>query len=201
MSAYENKGSSRKGNNTKKGQAHQNTSTWKHNKNSKKSRTIAALPVYGLCQRCTEVILWRKQYKKYKPLTTAKRCTCCQEKAIKEAYHILCDNCARSQGVCAKCKEAKEILVSKDEVKTNADEMREGQEMERMLSRMTLRQRKSYMRKMERGDDVSGIVNKNEDSDFDFEDSDLNEEDSGEDSEEDSDEDSEQNEEGKEEKS
>lgn len=65
---------------------------------------------------------------------------------------------------------------SKDEIKTNADEMREGQEMERMLSRMTLRQRRSYMRKLERGDDVSGIVGKNEDSDFDFEDSDLDEE-------------------------
>ncbi|KAI8639045.1 hypothetical protein BD408DRAFT_392967 [Parasitella parasitica] len=176
MSTYENKGSNRKGNNAKKGQAHQNTTSWKHNKNSKKSRKITALPVYGLCQRCTEIILWRKKYEKYKPLTTVKRCTCCQEKAIKEAYHVLCDNCARSKGVCAKCKETKEILVSKDEIKTNADEMREGQEMERMLSRMTLRQRKSYMRKMERGDDVSGIINKNEDSDFDFEDSDLDEE-------------------------
>lgn len=38
--------------------------------------------------------------------------TCCQEKAIKEAYHVLCDNCARSKGVCAKCLESKEILVS-----------------------------------------------------------------------------------------
>lgn len=55
--------------------------------------------------------------------------------------------------------------------------MREGQEMERMLGRMTLRQRRSYLRKMERGDDVSSIVNKNGDSDFDFEDSDLEEED------------------------
>lgn len=69
------------------------------------------------------------------------------------------------------------FFCSKDEIKTNADEMREGQEMERMLSRMTLRQRRSYLRKLERGDDVSGIVGKNEDSDFDFEDSDLEEED------------------------
>jgi len=73
MSTYENKGSNRKGNNAKKGQAHQNTTSWKANKNSKKSREIAALPVYGLCQRCTDVILWRKKYKKYKPLTTVKR--------------------------------------------------------------------------------------------------------------------------------
>jgi hypothetical protein len=37
--------------------------------------------------------------------------TCCQEKAIKEAYHVLCDNCARTKGVCAKCLESKDILV------------------------------------------------------------------------------------------
>ncbi|KAI7897850.1 uncharacterized protein BX663DRAFT_462965 [Cokeromyces recurvatus] len=173
MSTYANKVSSRKGNNSKKGQAHQNTTAWKANKNSKKTRQIAALPVYGLCQRCTDVILWRKKYKKYKPLTTAKKCTSCQEKAIKEAYHVLCDNCARSKGVCAKCLEKKEVLVTKDEIKTNVDEIKEEQELERMLSRMTLRQRRSYLRKLERGDDVSGIVPKEGESDFDFEDSEF----------------------------
>lgn len=73
MSTYEKKASNRKGNSAKKGQAHQNTTAWKANKNSKKTRQINALPVYGLCQRCTDVILWRKKYKKYKPLTTAKK--------------------------------------------------------------------------------------------------------------------------------
>ncbi|KAI9485386.1 MAG: hypothetical protein EXX96DRAFT_544916 [Benjaminiella poitrasii] len=191
MSTYANKASSRKGNNSKKGQAHQNTTAWKANKNSKKSREIAALPVYGLCQRCTDVIMWRKKYKKYKPLTTVKRCTSCQEKAIKEAYHVLCDNCARSKGVCAKCLEQKEVLVTKDEIKTNVDELKEEQELERMLNRMTLRQRRSYLRKLERGDDVSGIVPKNDDSDFDFEDSEFefdDEEDNEEDDTDDSDE-------------
>lgn len=86
------------------------------------------------------------------------------------------------KGACADLHD----FCSKDEIKTNADEMREGQEMERMLSRMTLRQRRSYMRKLERGDDVSGIVGKNEDSDFDFEDSDLEEDDDEEEEEEES---------------
>ncbi|KAG0750287.1 hypothetical protein G6F57_006596 [Rhizopus arrhizus] len=179
MSVYEGKVSNRKGNNSKKGQAHQNSTAWKANKNSKKSREIAALPVYGLCQRCTDVILWRKKYKKYKPLTTVKRCTGCQEKAIKEAYHVLCDNCARNKGVCAKCLESKEIIITKDEVKTSASELKEEQELERMLNRMTLRQRRSYMRKLERGDDVSNIKPKNGDDsdfDFDFEESDFEDE-------------------------
>lgn len=73
MSTYENKGTNRKGNTAKKGQAHQNSTSWKANKNSKKSLQIANLPVYGLCKRCTDVILWRKKYKKYKPLTTVKK--------------------------------------------------------------------------------------------------------------------------------
>ncbi|KAI9246784.1 hypothetical protein BY458DRAFT_465754 [Sporodiniella umbellata] len=169
MSVYESKGSNRKGNSAKKGQAHQNTTAWRANKGSKKTREIAALPVYGLCQRCTDVILWRKKYKKYKPLTAVKKCTGCHEKAIKEAYHVLCDNCASNRGVCAKCLESKEIITTKDEVKTSASEQKEEQELERMLNRMTLRQKRSYLRKLERGDDVSEIKPKNEDgSDFEF---------------------------------
>lgn len=57
--------------------------------------------------------------------------------------------------------------------------MKEEQELERMLNRMTLRQRRSYMRKLERGDDVSNIKPKNGDDsdfDFDFEESDFEDE-------------------------
>lgn len=65
------------------------------------------------------------------------------------------------------------IYYSKDEIKSNADEMREGQERERLLNRMSLRQRRSYLRKLERGDDISNIKPKNDDdSDYDFDESD-----------------------------
>ncbi|KAI9300467.1 hypothetical protein BJ944DRAFT_273006 [Cunninghamella echinulata] len=170
MSTYESKATSRKGKNAKKGQAHQNTTAWKPNKNSKKTRTINSLPVYGLCQRCTDVILWRKKYRKYKPLTSVKKCTNCEEKAIKEAYHVLCNKCATEKKVCAKCLESKEIITDKTEIKTAADEIREQQELERMLGKMTLRQQRSYLRKMERGDDISNI-NEGDLSDFEYTDS------------------------------
>lgn len=55
--------------------------------------------------------------------------------------------------------------------------MREAQEKERMLDRMTLRQRRSYLRKLERGDDVADIEAKREEEEFDFEESDEEEED------------------------
>ncbi|KAI7883440.1 hypothetical protein K492DRAFT_143921 [Lichtheimia hyalospora FSU 10163] len=169
MSSYEKKSSNRKGDNRKKGQAHQNTTAWKPNKNSKKTKEINALPVYGLCQRCTDVILWRKKYRKYKPLTTVKRCTNCQEKAIKEAYHVLCDNCARSKKVCAKCLESKGIVTDKSEIKTNKDMQREEQEQIQLLKKMPLRQQRSYLRKLERGDNVPELNEEDfEDSDFDF---------------------------------
>lgn len=54
--------------------------------------------------------------------------------------------------------------------------MREAQEKERMLDRMTLRQRRSYLRKLERGDDVADIEAKNEGEDFDFDESDEEDE-------------------------
>ncbi|ORZ18678.1 hypothetical protein BCR42DRAFT_372226 [Absidia repens] len=157
MSTYESKATNRKGNNSKKGQAHQNTTAWKPNKNSKKTREINALPVYGLCQRCTDVILWRKKYRKYKPLTSVKKCVGCEQKNIKEAYHVLCNNCATEKKVCGKCLESKEIITDKEEIKSAADELKDEQELDRMLGKMTLRQRRSYMRKLERGDDVQDI--------------------------------------------
>ncbi|KAK9720717.1 hypothetical protein K7432_003950 [Basidiobolus ranarum] len=107
----ESKRASTRGSGAKKGaQKYQNTTAYRHNKNSKKTREINALPISGLCQRCLDVLEWRKRFRKYKPLTTAKKCVCCQQKAIKEAYHVLCNKCATEKKVCAKCQESKQIV-------------------------------------------------------------------------------------------
>ncbi|CAG8524069.1 10455_t:CDS:2, partial [Paraglomus brasilianum] len=90
----------------KQQQKYQNTKAFKPNKNSKKSKYINALPINGVCR---EIIEWRKQFKKYKPLTTPKKCVGCLEKTVKEAYHILCNKCASTKGVCAKCQETMDI--------------------------------------------------------------------------------------------
>lgn len=59
--------------------------------------------------------------------------------------------------------------LSKSDIKTDKDLQREGQELERLLNRMTLRQRRSYLRKMERGDDLSHIKAEDfDDDDFDL---------------------------------
>jgi len=65
--------SSQKGNVKKQGQKHQNTTAWHHNRKSKKTELIVSSPIHGLCAHCTSVLEWRKQYRKYKPLTTPKK--------------------------------------------------------------------------------------------------------------------------------
>lgn len=102
--------STRGGDNKKKAQAHQNTFAFKHNKNSMLTRKIAKCPIDKMCKRCTEIIEWRIDYRKYKPLTNPARCNMCQGKCIYKAYRTICDNCAVSKGLCAKCAEPVEAF-------------------------------------------------------------------------------------------
>ncbi|OMH85604.1 hypothetical protein AX774_g838 [Zancudomyces culisetae] len=65
--------SSRKSGAKKGSQKYQNAFAYTHNRKSKLTKKIQEMPVDGLCARCTEQILWRKKYRKYKPLTTASK--------------------------------------------------------------------------------------------------------------------------------
>ena len=80
----------------KKGRApaHQNKYAFRHNPKSKKTDKILASPNVGVCRRCHEKIEWRKQYRKYKPLTQPGKCNLCQRRNIKAAYHTICADCA-----------------------------------------------------------------------------------------------------------
>jgi len=93
----------RPGNNTKKGQAHQNTYAFKHNKSSKLTKVISKVPLDNLCKRCLDQLEWRIDYRKYKPLTAPSRCNMCQEKTIYKAYRTICDKCSITNKLCAKC--------------------------------------------------------------------------------------------------
>ncbi|ORX67097.1 hypothetical protein DL89DRAFT_52140 [Linderina pennispora] len=156
----------------KGGQKYQNTFAYSHNKGSKTTKKILSLPVDGLCQHCTDMVVWRKQYRKYKPLTAPKKCVSCELKKVKKAYHVICDDCAQKKGVCAKCLESNSI-VDTHNPKTSEQVLKEEQDLERRLGNMRERERRSYMRKLERGDiqaeDVPDMGE--EDSDFDFSDS------------------------------
>jgi len=76
--------------------AHQNTFAYRHNPNSKRTQQILSSPNVGLCRRCHAKIEWRKQYRKYKPLTQPSTCNICFQRHITAAYHTICDTCAVS---------------------------------------------------------------------------------------------------------
>jgi hypothetical protein len=76
--------------------AHQNTFAFQHNPGSKLTAKILASPNVGLCRRCHDKIEWRKQYRKYKPLSQPSRCNICKRRNITAAYHTICDSCAMS---------------------------------------------------------------------------------------------------------
>ncbi|KAF9999982.1 hypothetical protein BGZ65_004745 [Modicella reniformis] len=189
--AYEPKRvSTRKGANKKQGQAYKNNFAFHANKGSKLTKKIAEMPVGGLCEKCVEVIMWRKKFKKYKPLTTMKKCVSCQQKSIKEAYHVVCNKCAGEKNVCAKCLESREIVPTN--IKSEKEIVQEKVKLERLLSSMTERERRSYLRQMERKNKEGGPEdgendNEEEDSDSDSEDEDDSDEDDDDDDDDDDD--------------
>ncbi|KAF9351633.1 hypothetical protein BGX26_010411 [Mortierella sp. AD094] len=188
--SYESKKvSTRKGNNKKGAQAHKNAYAFHANKSSKITKKIAAMPVGGLCEKCVEVIMWRKKFKKYKPLTTMKKCVNCEQKAIKDAYHVICTKCAGEKNVCAKCLESREIVPTN--IKTEKEIIQEQVELERLLSGMNERERRSYLRQMERKKKAGDGEDEGEDDEDNSEEGSDDEDDSDEDSEDDDDEESE----------
>jgi hypothetical protein len=189
----------KKGGAKKQGQKYQNAKAFHHNKNSKLTKKIMSLPVTGLCHKCTDVINWRKQYRKYKPLTQPKKwytllylyLSCiysdtlisisCEQKTVRDAYHLLCNPCASQQRVCAKCRESKDI--TNGDYKSPEEQLKEQLRHDCMVSKMSERHRRSYLRKLER-DGPEAVANikfpVNEDDDFEFgSDFDDDEDDSG----------------------
>jgi hypothetical protein len=57
----------------KTGQKYQNTEAFRHNRASKKTAKILAMPISHVCTHCREILEWRKKYRKYKPLTQPKK--------------------------------------------------------------------------------------------------------------------------------
>ncbi|PVU93937.1 hypothetical protein BB561_002934 [Smittium simulii] len=136
----------------KKGaQKYQNTFAYTHNKGSKLSKKILSLPIDGLCAKCFDQITWRKTYRKYKPLTVAATCVSCNQKNIKKAYHVLCDPCAETKKVCAKCMQVKEIVIDENTLIAQQLEL-EQTDFKKHLQGMRERVRRSYLRKLERGE-------------------------------------------------
>ena len=86
--------------------AHQNKFAWTHNPKSKTTAKILTSPNIHVCRRCHDKIEWRKQYRKYKPLTQPSTCNGCKKRNVKASYHTICESCTRNSD------KAKEILAA-----------------------------------------------------------------------------------------
>ncbi|KAL0481664.1 hypothetical protein AKO1_010334, partial [Acrasis kona] len=125
---------------------HQNLFAFKHNKGSKKTRKIQLTPNKGVCEKCHEMIEWRKKFRKYKPLTAPRKCNLCERKNITLAYHVVCDECAHSKRICAKCQTPDSNRIA-NELQKKAHNERLA-ELDKSMSTMTLKQQHTLMRKI-----------------------------------------------------
>ncbi|ETW03153.1 hypothetical protein H310_05572 [Aphanomyces invadans] len=170
--------SSQRGNLKKGAPKYQNSFAFKHNPKSKKTEHILGLPIHGLCPHCHAQIVWRKKYRKYKPLTQPASCTSCHQKTIISAYHVLCDPCAKEKGVCAKCCKSEELVLSEQQLAEQKDE--EQKDFSEQLEGLKERERRKVLRQKKKEEEEAYARARAErrarlglDQDNDFDDEDL----------------------------
>jgi len=178
--------SSQRGNISRtRNQKYQNKSAFKNDLHdtSDKTKMIKSLSPEGLCKRCKEIIEWKIKYKKYKPLSKPATCVRCKGKTVKRAYYIVCQPCAEAAQVCAKCNMKKDIELVPSQ--SNAEKSKKDAELQFELKQLTERQRRSYLRHVEKGGDgelprgvIGDLTDKYDDGDSESEPSDEEEDDS-----------------------
>jgi hypothetical protein len=110
--------------NKKRTPKYQNKFAFEHNLKSKKTAIILASPITHFCRRCHDKIEWRKQYRKYKPLTQPAKCNGCQKRNVLAAYHTICTACTTGSA------KAKEIIQAKKGTTTPLKSSEEAEEQQ-----------------------------------------------------------------------
>ncbi|MES1912568.1 MAG: hypothetical protein MHM6MM_004822 [Cercozoa sp. M6MM] len=128
-----------------RGQKHQNKTKFKHNAFSAKSARIESMPITDVCGRCAQILQWRKDYRKYKPLTTMRRCEKCELRKIKLPYVSVCSDCVAELKICAKCKQPCDDLIMHDPDPENEDLVWQ------VLNTMREREKRTVMRAIKKG--------------------------------------------------
>ena len=155
----------RSGNNIKKGQKHQNTYAFHHNKGSLISRKIQSSPLDLLCEKCLSIMEWKIKYNKYHPLKNPGKCNKCLEKNIYKAYRTICDKCAvrEDKKYCTKCgEEVSEFAKPSSRNNPEAGIKKKSPVME-VVKNLKKKYQKTVYRKINKGvrieyDEIKGIV-------------------------------------------
>ena len=156
----------RPGNNKKKGQKHQNTYTYHHNKGSLISRKILSSPLDLLCERCLDILSWKVKFNKYHPLKNPGKCNQCLGKNIYKAYRTICDSCAVKDGKkrCTKCGEEVDNYATPD-VRNNPEiGVKKKSPVMELVKTLKKKYQKTVYRKVNTGvrieyDEEKGIIN------------------------------------------
>ena len=155
----------RPGNNKKKGQKHQNTYTYHHNKGSLISRKILSSPLDFLCERCLNILSWKVKFNKYHPLKTPGKCNQCQEKCIYKAYRTICDGCATKDGKkrCTKCGEEVESFAKPDARNNPETGVKKVSPVMELVKTLKKKYQKTVYRRINKGvrieyDETKGIL-------------------------------------------
>ncbi len=157
--------STQKGNIKKIGQKHQNSFSFKHNKNSLLTRKIQETPLDYLCKRCLDILEWKIKYRKYKPLSTPSKCKICELKTVLKGHREVCDKCAGELLICSKCIEPCEEYAQPTKSSKVLRNKPKDNTFEEILDMLKERQRRTILRKIEDGEDIVfdgniGLVNK-----------------------------------------
>ncbi|XP_783750.2 uncharacterized protein C9orf85 homolog [Strongylocentrotus purpuratus] len=107
---------------------------------SQRTKDLNEMIISGVCQRCKDILAWKIKYKKYKASTQARKCTKCQQKRVKDSYHIICKVCCEAEGVCGKCGQK----VEQGEGDGNNED--NGEEIRQKLAFLSERERRTYLR-------------------------------------------------------
>ncbi|XP_074525499.1 uncharacterized protein C9orf85 homolog [Halichoeres trimaculatus] len=123
--------SSQKGNVSRsRGQKHQNATAYKNNKYGATAQVKKANSKIhdGLCQHCKGILEWKVKYNKYKSLTQPKKCVKCSQKAVRDAYHIICKPCSLQLEICCKCGKKEDIVVPINSQEDNTEQDEDGEQ-------------------------------------------------------------------------
>ncbi|XP_071780823.2 uncharacterized protein C9orf85 homolog [Centroberyx gerrardi] len=164
--------SSQKGNVSRsRGQKHQNSSGFRNDKygatvqvKKAKSKTHD-----GLCQHCKDVLEWKVKYNKYKSLTQPRKCVKCSQKAVKDAYHVICKPCSLQLELCAKCGKKEDIVIPINSQKEDEKEQEEDgkQEEDGNQKKKGCGLRKKDLDDLDSDDDDFGDFDDDDEEDFD----------------------------------
>jgi UDP-N-acetylmuramyl pentapeptide synthase len=78
----------------------------------------------------------------------------CNMRRVVDAYHASCSQCSNDRRVCAKCLQSRGIVISA-EMAEQAE--RTAKEREALVDKLPERRRRTYRRKMERGDEQGAL--------------------------------------------